>query len=81
MFGVDYQTYFCVAILKHLNLENDLNNINQKIIQHHTYKDLQIYLKVKMGLFLTKNTVGILSTSLSIPRFCRRFVEKKNVET
>lgn len=46
MFGADYQTYFCVAILKHLNLKNDLNDINQKIIQHHTYKDLQIYLKV-----------------------------------
>lgn len=38
VFGVDYQTYYCLAILKHLNE-------NQKIVQHHTYKDLQIYLK------------------------------------
>lgn len=38
IYGVDYQTYFCVAILKHLNRD-------QKIVQHHTYKDLQIYLK------------------------------------
>ncbi len=36
--GVDYMAYYCVAVLKHLNEE-------QKIVQHHTYKDLQIYLK------------------------------------
>ena len=36
--GVDYMAYFCVSILKHLN-------DNQKIVQRHTYKDLQVYLK------------------------------------
>jgi hypothetical protein len=50
-FGIDYQAYFCIAILRHLNeklLEShsSLHSINgQKIIQHHTNKDLQIYLK------------------------------------
>lgn len=46
IFGVDYQTYFCISLLKHLNQTFESNNINQKIIQHHTYKDLQAYLKV-----------------------------------
>ncbi len=39
-FGCDYQTYFCIAILKHLNEKND-----ESIVQHHTNKDLQFYLK------------------------------------
>lgn len=38
--GIDYQTYFCVAVLKHLNT-------NQSIVQHHTNKDLQFYLRVR----------------------------------
>ena len=38
VFGIDYQTYYCVAILKHLNVE-------QNIVQHHTDKDLQIFMK------------------------------------
>jgi len=36
--GVDYMAYYCVAVLKHLNER-------QKIVKHHTYKDLQVYLK------------------------------------
>ena len=39
VFGIDYQTYFCVSILKHLNK-------NLAIFKHHTYKDLLIFLKV-----------------------------------
>lgn len=46
MYGVDYQTYFCVAILKHLNKKNESNKFSENIVQHHTYKDLQFYLKV-----------------------------------
>ena len=41
LFGADYQTYFCVALLRHLNNTASV----QKIAQHHTYKDLHIYLK------------------------------------
>jgi hypothetical protein len=41
IFGIDYQTYFCIAILKHLNMDEN----NQIIIQHHTSRDLQLYLK------------------------------------
>ena len=55
IFGVDYQTYYCVALLKHLNQKYESNNISQKIIQHHTYKDLQIYLKVKPIFFKKRN--------------------------
>ena len=48
VFGIDYQAYFCVAILRHLNQD-------QKIVQHHTYRDLQIYLKViKIWSFIFK---------------------------
>ena len=43
IFGIDYQAYVCVAVLKHLNQ-------NQTIVQHHTYKDLQIFLKVSFNL-------------------------------
>ncbi|CAF1079124.1 unnamed protein product [Brachionus calyciflorus] len=47
IFGIDFQTYFCVSILKHLNekqTDNPMYN-NQSIIQHHTDRDLQIFLK------------------------------------
>lgn len=37
--GLDYQTYFCVVILRHLNF-------NQNIVQHHTNRDLQFFLRV-----------------------------------
>jgi len=63
VFGVDYQTYFCVAILKHLNLKNDLNDISQKVIQHHTYKDLQIYLKVDIFFTLYTNLFHFMSSN------------------
>ncbi len=45
VFGIDYQTYFCLALLKHLNQKLLTNNTSQKIMQHHTDKDLQFFLK------------------------------------
>jgi hypothetical protein len=46
IFGMDYQVYFCVSILKFLNERNDSNIESLKISQHHTFKDLQFYLRV-----------------------------------
>jgi hypothetical protein len=46
IFGMDYQVYFCISVLKFLNEKNETNSISQKISQHHTLKDLQFYLRV-----------------------------------
>lgn len=43
--GIDYQTYFCVAIIRHLNK-------NQNIVQHHTNRDLQFFLRVILKIYL-----------------------------
>lgn len=40
--GIDYQTYFCVVLLKHMN------GRNQSIVQHHTNRDLQFFLRVSL---------------------------------
>lgn len=43
VYGIDYQVYFCVALLNYLNEKNNL-------CLHHTYKDLQFYLRVRLSL-------------------------------
>ena len=45
VFGIDYQTYFCIAILKHLNEKNLVRNMNQRIMQYHTNRNLLIFLR------------------------------------
>lgn len=50
IYGVDFQAYFCISVLKHLNDKSNEENSNsisykQNIVQHHTDRDLQIYLK------------------------------------
>lgn len=59
---MDYQAYFCVAILKHLNTKTNDCDSSETIVQHHTNRDLQIHLKEsQIENFKIENYIDFMS--------------------